>query len=87
MLSTVAVLRHIKVIFRPMKNLARRELKKRCRGRLVRDVAQEIGVSRQFLFAVLGGTKLPGPKLLDYLGLERYEAYRRKRSQPNASST
>ena len=56
----------------------RRVLNARCKGRVVRDVAAEIGVSRGFIFHVLAGRKQPGPKVLDYLGLERYEAYRRK---------
>jgi hypothetical protein len=65
----------------------RRVLKGRCRGRVVRDVAREIGVSRSFVFLVIAGRKQPGPKVLDYLGLERYEAYRRKRPNPTAQPT
>jgi hypothetical protein len=57
----------------------RQMLNARCKGRLVQDVALEVGVSRGFIFHVLAGRKYPGPKILDYLGLERYEAYRRKR--------
>ncbi len=58
-------------------------LNARCEGKLVRDVAREIGVTRGFIFHVLAGRKQPGPKILDYLGLERYEAYRRKRTTPS----
>jgi hypothetical protein len=58
----------------------RRKLHMRCRGRIVRQLAKEIGVSRTFIFHVIAGRKQPGPKILDFLGLERYEAYRRKRT-------
>jgi hypothetical protein len=76
-LCTVAIYRLINVKYRGM-NIVVRELKKRCRGRVVREVAKAAGVSRGFIFKVLAGKKKPGPKLLKYLGLEAYEAYRRK---------
>jgi hypothetical protein len=60
----------------------RRALHARCKGRIVRQVATEIGVSRTFIFHVIAGRKLPGPKVLEYLGLERYDAYRRKLPTP-----
>lgn len=68
-------------------NIVRRELKNQCRGRIVREVALEAGVSRGFIFAVLAGRKKPGPKLLAYLGLEAYEAYRRRKAQSATPAT
>ncbi len=63
-------------------NLAQRELAARCRGRTLRDVGREAGVSGAFVGKVLNGRKLPGPRLLAYLGLEAYESYRRVRTPP-----
>jgi hypothetical protein len=61
----------------------RRILHTRCKGRIVREIAQEIGVSRGFIFHVIAGRKQPGPKVLNYLGLECHEVYRRRRSAPS----
>lgn len=58
-------------------NIARKKLSEMCRGRQKKEVAREIGVSPAFVGAVLRGRKRPGPKVLRYLGLEAYEAYRR----------
>jgi hypothetical protein len=55
----------------------RRMLRTRASGRVL-SVAREIGVTRGFISHVLAGRKQPGPKVLDYLGLECYELYRRK---------
>lgn len=60
-------------------NILRRELSARCKGRMKVEVAREVGVSAGFIGAVLRGRKRPGPKVLAYLGLEAYEAYRRRR--------
>lgn len=45
--------------------------------RTVAGLAREIGVSAPFLHQVRAGVRRPGPKILRYLGLEAYEAYRR----------
>ena len=62
-------------------NTAIRELRARCRIKLKQDIAQAAGVSPGFVSAVLNGRKRPGPKLLAYLGLEAYEAYRRPKNR------
>jgi len=61
-------------------NIAIRELKARCAQRMRVEIAREVGVSAGFISAVLLGRKRPGPRLLAYLGLEAYEAYRRRRA-------
>lgn len=43
------------------------------------EVAAEIGVSAGFVTAVINGKKRPGPKVLRYLQLEAFEAYRTAR--------
>lgn len=47
------------------------------RNQTVAGLAREIGVSAPFLHQVRAGVRRPGPKVLKYLGLEAYEAYRR----------
>lgn len=70
-------------------NIARRKLKEACRGRAQAHIAQEVGVSASFISAVLRGDKLPGHKVLAYLGLEAFESYRPLRSvrRGNASQS
>lgn len=43
------------------------------------DMARAIGVYPSFLANFLGGTRYPGSRVLDYLGLEETLVYRRKR--------
>lgn len=66
-------------------NLPRRRLQQLCRGRTRQALADEIGVSRPFLAEVMDGVKPPGPRLLAYLGLERYVAYRRVKASRSAA--
>jgi len=66
-------------------NTALRELRRRCRTKLKQDIAEEAGVSPGFISAVLAGRKRPGPKLLAYLKLEAYEAYRYARGRASFS--
>lgn len=68
-------------------NLVRRELSRVLRTRHLKrvELAQEIGVSAPFLSAVLRGRKRPGPKVLRYLGLVAYEAYRFARATQPAN--
>jgi transcriptional regulator with XRE-family HTH domain len=40
------------------------------------DVARKVGVSQQFLSAVLNGRAAPGSRVLGFLGLERIVIYR-----------
>jgi hypothetical protein len=59
-------------------NIAQRMLNEMVKGGLQKkDVAKLVGVSPAFIGAVLDGRKLPGPKILHYLGLEAYQTYRR----------
>lgn len=41
------------------------------------DIAREIGVSRQYLHQVAKGHRPMGPKILDWLGIERSVTYRK----------
>jgi hypothetical protein len=41
-----------------------------------RDAAEAWGVSESYLSEVLKGKQLPGPKILDALGLEHIDKYR-----------
>ena len=61
-------------------NIVRKELAARLKHRTATDIARELGVSSSFICAVQSGRKLPGPKVLAFLGLEAYEAYRRRRA-------
>lgn len=55
-------------------------------GSLTRT-AEKIGVTKAFLSMVLRGRKLPGPKVLDYLGWEKHEIYTRtRRGRPIGAS-
>jgi hypothetical protein len=42
------------------------------------QIGQQAGVTASMVGKVLKGQKRPGPKLLAYLRMEAYEAYRRK---------
>lgn len=63
-------------IMAPM-NILRQELAALLKSRQRAQVAQEIGVSTQFLGMVHDGKKRPGPKILEYLGFEETLIYRR----------
>ena len=43
------------------------------------ELAEAIGVSSQFLGKVLCGDKPPGPKVLDYLGIEKQIVFKRRK--------
>jgi hypothetical protein len=58
-------------------NMAQKQLQRRCRQSSVRQVAAEINVTADFVFKVIAGKKLPGQKVLGYLGLEQYIGYRK----------
>jgi hypothetical protein len=61
----------------PAVNILRQELAALLNRRPRSQVAQEIGVSTQFLGMVHDGKKRPGPKVLEYLGIEEQLIYRR----------
>jgi hypothetical protein len=66
-------------------NIVQRRLRQILRDRGDRwgtkiELASEIGVSGPFLTQVMNGRKLPGPKILAYLGLEARQAYRTRRT-------
>ncbi len=46
-------------------------LKERMKGRSMRALAREIPCSAPYLSDVLNGNRPAGPKILDYLGIER----------------
>jgi transcriptional regulator with XRE-family HTH domain len=48
-----------------------RELEARKAGRSLRAIAQEIGVTAPYIHDILRGRRDPGPKVLEYLGLEK----------------
>jgi transcriptional regulator with XRE-family HTH domain len=52
-------------------------------GRTQRQLAQEIGVSPQFLNDILHGKRVPSGKVLDYLGFERVVLYRPREEAPD----
>jgi transcriptional regulator with XRE-family HTH domain len=56
-----------------------KELRKRLRGRTQRSLADEVGVSSQYLNDILSGRREPGPAILAGLGLERVVSYRRSK--------
>lgn len=60
-------------------NIAVRKLKELGRTHNNSELARQIGVTPGFIGHVLKGRKRPGPKVLAYLGLESYEAYRRSK--------
>jgi hypothetical protein len=64
-------------------NIVRRELLALCRSRTKVDLARAVGVNASFIGAVMAGRKRPGPKLLGFLRMEAYEAYRRKNGLPS----
>jgi hypothetical protein len=59
-------------------NILRQELAALLKRRPPAQVADEIGVSSQFLGMVHHGKKRPGPKVLEYLGYEEVLIYRRR---------
>jgi hypothetical protein len=67
-------------------NLARKRLAARCRTLQKVEIARQVGVTPGFIGAVLRGRKRPGPKLLAYLELEAYEAYRQRRAVSGVAS-
>ena len=64
--------------YSPMDNV-KSEIEKRLTKATATDIAQQIGVSKQFLSLVRHGKRLPSKPILDWLGLERVVSYRRKR--------
>jgi transcriptional regulator with XRE-family HTH domain len=56
-------------------------LQKKLRGRSQLDLAKEIGCSETYVSLVLSGERDPGPRILEYLGLEKVTgpvSYRKK---------
>ena len=45
-------------------------LRKKKNGRSLRALAQDVGCSAMYLSDLFSGNRNPGPKVLDYLGLE-----------------
>lgn len=39
------------------------------------DLARAMGITPQYLHDVLNGRRAPGPKILEYLGIEKRENY------------
>lgn len=54
-------------------------LKKRMQGRTLRALAKEIPCSAAYLSDILLGQRSPGPKILNFLGLERKTTYRKEK--------
>jgi len=54
-------------------------LRQRCAGKAQSAVADEMGISPQYLSDVISRRRKPGQKVLKALGLERQVTYRRKR--------
>lgn len=54
-------------------------LERRIAKSTAKQVAEDIGVSASYLSEVIRGSRDPGPKILDALGLEKVVTYRRKR--------
>ncbi len=55
------------------------ELLKLTKVKTQRQVADDLGVSAQYLTDVLKGRRAPGKKILDGLGLERLIIYRKRK--------
>ena len=54
------------------------ELRTRLRRTTQKALADDLGLSKQYLCDVLRGRREPGPKILSALKLERVVTYRRK---------
>lgn len=60
-------------------NIARQQLAAACKmAHTKSELGRRIGVSGDFIGKVLRGHRRPGPRVLAFLGLEAYEAYRPK---------
>jgi len=68
-------------------NTVQKALREACRAQGFRPVAEAVGVSTDFLYKVIGGSKQPSPKVLTYLGFERLWLYRRIKPQSPAPTT
>ena len=53
-------------------------MRKRQGGRTDADFARELGISAPYLFEIYKGTRDPGDKVLDALGLQRETVYRKE---------